>query len=84
MNDERWDQTDRYLETALVGRDDALAGALESSAAAGLPAIDVSPVQGKFLHILARLVGAHRVLEVGTLGGYSAIWLGRASRPAAG
>ena len=58
-------------------------GALEASAAAGLPAISVSPLQGKFLHILARLMGARRVLEIGSLGGYSAIWLGRALPAAA-
>ncbi len=74
----RWDDVDNYLAGVLVGEDDALDGALEASAAAGLPAISVSPLQGKFLHILARLMGAHRVLEIGSLGGYSAIWLARA------
>ena len=52
--------------------------ALRDSAAAGLPAIQVSPPQGKLLHLLARTIGAHTVLEFGTLGGYSTIWLGRA------
>jgi predicted O-methyltransferase YrrM len=67
-----------YLEDALAGPDDVLASALRSSAEAGLPAIQVSALQGKFLHVLAVLMGARRVLEIGSLGGYSAIWLARA------
>jgi predicted O-methyltransferase YrrM len=78
MSSELWGEVDRYLADQLIPPDAALAAALESSAAAGLPAINVSPNQGKLLHLLARLHGARRVLEVGTLGGYSTIWLARA------
>ena len=69
---------DGYLAGLLVGRDAALDAALAANAAAGLPAIDVSALQGKLLHLLARLAGARRILEIGTLGGYSTIWLARA------
>ena len=79
--EERWTAVDDYIEGALIGSDEALAAALAANAAAGLPAIDVSPAQGKFLHLLARIIGARRILEVGTLGGYSAIWLARALGP---
>lgn len=75
---ENWTATDTYLADALVGADPALDAALEANAAAELPPIDVAPVQGKFLHLLARIRGARRVLEIGTLGGYSTIWLARA------
>ncbi|HEY1954078.1 MAG TPA: O-methyltransferase [Polyangiaceae bacterium] len=78
MNQELWNEVDRYFEDSLLGRDDGLAQALAASADAGLPAIAVSPTQGKMLHLFARMLGARRVLEVGTLGGYSAIWLARA------
>ncbi len=78
---ETWEAVDRYLEGVLPLADDALEGALEASAAAGLPAIQVSPAQGRLLQLLALSVGARRVLEIGTLGGYSAIWLGRALPP---
>ena len=78
MTEATWNAVDRYFEDTLLGRDDALEHALAASAAAGLPAIQVSPTQGKLLHELARMVGARRILEVGTLGGYSAIWLARA------
>ena len=61
-----------------MSADPALEAALAASAAAGLPAINVSPVQGKLLHLLARAIGARNVLEIGTLGGYSTIWLARA------
>lgn len=71
---------DRYLVETVVADPDSDA-ALEANKAAGLPAIDVSPPQGKFLHLLARTVGARRVLEIGTLGGYSTIWLARAVGP---
>jgi len=60
---------------SLVPRDVALDEALKANAAAGLPTIDVAPNQGKLLHLLARIQGARRVLEIGTLGGYSTIWL---------
>jgi predicted O-methyltransferase YrrM len=81
MDNTDWDQVDNYLAGLLVGDDDVLTGTLQASREAGLPAINVSPLQGKFLHILARLMGARRVLEVGALGGYSAIWVGRALPP---
>src|SRR5690348_16574299 len=77
MADE-WAAVDDYIAERLLGADDQLAEVLEANAAAGLPAIDVSPAQGKLLYLLAKLVGARRILEVGTLGGYSTIWLGRA------
>jgi predicted O-methyltransferase YrrM len=75
---ETWSAVDAMLEALLVHADDALAAALDASAAAGLPAIQVPPLQGKLLQLLARSIGARRILELGTLGGYSAIWLGRA------
>ena len=74
----RWTAVDEYLEAKLVPADPVLAEVLRSSAAAGLPDIQVSPTQGKFLHLLAKTLGARRVLEIGTLGGYSTIWLARA------
>src|SRR5208337_3249578 len=73
-----WSDTDAYIAEHLIPPDAALADALAANEAAGLPPIDVSPPQGKFLNILARLVGARRILEIGTLGGYSTIWLARA------
>ena len=81
MSEENWAAVDRYLAERLVGPDPVLDGALEASAAAGLPAIAVSPTQGKLLHLLARSLGARAILEVGTLGGYSTIWLARALGP---
>jgi predicted O-methyltransferase YrrM len=75
---ELWDKVDQYIADTLVQPDEALAAALEASDKAGLPAISVSPSHGKLLWILARLVNAKRILEVGTLGGYSAIWMARA------
>jgi predicted O-methyltransferase YrrM len=78
MNPEQWTAVDRYITDLLVAPDAALDEALKSSAAAGLPAIHVSPNQGKMLHLLARLQGARNILEIGTLGGYSTIWLARA------
>jgi predicted O-methyltransferase YrrM len=81
MTDElgdRWGAVDRYIGAHLLGPDPKLDAALAANAAGGLPAIDVSPPQGKMLHLLARIAGAQRVLEVGTLGGYSTIWLARA------
>lgn len=75
---ERWTDVDRYIGEMLVPSDRALDEALEASAKAGLPEIQVTAPQGKFLHLLARAVGARRVLEVGLLGGYSTIWLARA------
>jgi predicted O-methyltransferase YrrM len=76
-----WVAVDDYLAGLLLGSDAALDAALDASAAAGLPPIQVSPTQGRFLHLLVRIAGARRVLEVGTLGGYSTIWLARALPP---
>jgi predicted O-methyltransferase YrrM len=73
-----WAEVDAYLVERLVPPDPVLDAVLAANAAAGLPSIDVAPNQGKFLHILARLAGARRILEIGTLGGYSTIWLARA------
>ncbi|NMH95950.1 O-methyltransferase [Pseudonocardia acidicola] len=73
-----WSAVDDYITDLLVGADPALDATLEANAQAGLPAIDVSPAQGKLLHLLARAIDARRVLEIGTLGGYSTIWLARA------
>jgi predicted O-methyltransferase YrrM len=73
-----WNKVDHYFEHALGISDDALNAALADTAAAGLPAINVTPSQGKFLHLLALASGARRILEIGTLGGYSTIWLARA------
>lgn len=81
MSIEQWSLVDRYITDALVPPDDALDAALKASDAAGLPSINVSPNQGKFLHLLARLRGSKSILEVGTLGGYSTIWLARALPP---
>ncbi len=78
MSQELWTAVDQYVTEGLVPRDPVLDEALKSNAAAGLPSIDVSPNQGKLLHLLARMQGARRILEIGTLGGYSTIWLARA------
>lgn len=72
-----WATVDDYIVAGVVD-DPQTTAALRANAEAGLPAIDVSPAQGKFLHLLARSVGARRVLEIGTLGGFSTIWLARA------
>lgn len=81
MTQAQWTAIDGYLIDHLVPADPALDGALAAARAAGLPAIDVAPNQGKLLHLLARMVGARRILEIGALGGYSAIWLARALAP---
>jgi predicted O-methyltransferase YrrM len=78
MSQEQWTKVDSYFTALLAPPDDVLEGALRSSAAAGLPSIQVSPNQGKMLHLMARAIGARRILEIGTLGGYSTIWLARA------
>ncbi|MFM1653288.1 O-methyltransferase [Brevibacillus sp. B_LB10_24] len=78
MSHEQWTAVDRYFTDLLVPSDPALDAALEANAAAGLPPIDVTPNQGKLLHLLARIQGARTILEIGTLGGYSTIWLARA------
>jgi predicted O-methyltransferase YrrM len=82
MDERRWNEVDKYLESQLLGDDAVLDRVVQTSQEAGLPPIAVSPLQGKFLYMLARLIGARRVLEIGTLGGYSAIWVGRALPPA--
>jgi predicted O-methyltransferase YrrM len=73
-----WARVDEYICDHLCPSEPALEGALESSQASGLPALNVSPAQGKLLHVLAMAIGAKRILEVGTLGGYSTIWLAKA------
>jgi predicted O-methyltransferase YrrM len=73
-----WDAVDAYFNNQLSLDDEVLSAALADSTAAGLPAINVTPSQGKLLMLLARMCHARRILEVGTLGGYSAIWMGRA------
>lgn len=78
MSEKTWDQVDRYFSDLLLAPDPGLDAALEASNAAGLPAINVSPNQGKLLYLLAKSIGARRILEIGTLGGYSTIWLARA------
>ena len=78
MDQELFTAVDRYLANELMPEDAPLRDALKANAEAGLPSIDVSPTQGKLLHLLARMSGAKRILEVGTLGGYSTIWLARA------
>jgi len=79
--DELWTAVDTYIADHLVGDDEALDAALAASEAAGLPPINVAPNQGKFLMLLARTIGARRILEIGTLGGYSTIWLARGLVP---
>jgi predicted O-methyltransferase YrrM len=78
MTQEQWTAVERYLTDLLVQPDAALEAVLEESESAGLPPINVTPNQGKLLHLLARGIGARTILEIGTLGGYSAIWLARA------
>jgi len=72
-----WRRVDAYLTELLVGHDPGLEQAVADQNDAGLPAIEVAPVNGKFIHLLARMSGARRVLEIGTLGAYSTIWLAR-------
>jgi len=81
MTDTRWAAVDRYASELLVRPSEALEAALEASEAAGIPPISVSAAQGKFLMLLAQSMGARRILEIGTLGGYSAIWLAQALPP---
>jgi predicted O-methyltransferase YrrM len=78
MSDPRWTAVDDYIADHLLGDDDALKSALANNAANNLPPIDVSATQGKMLMLLAQMAGARRILEIGTLGGYSTIWLARA------
>ncbi len=81
MSQQQWTAVDDYITGALVEPDEALDAVLAASDAAGLPAIAVSPALGKLLNLLARLANARRILEIGTLGGYSTIWLARALPP---
>lgn len=78
MSEAQWSAVDDYVAHHLIGDDPFLEAALAASDAAGLPSIAVSPAQGKLLHLLARALGARKILEIGTLGGYSTIWLARA------
>jgi predicted O-methyltransferase YrrM len=73
-----WTAVDHYINEMLIPRDPLLEAALRAAAEAGLPQIQVSPPQGKLLHILVRSLSARRILEIGTLGGYSTIWMARA------
>jgi predicted O-methyltransferase YrrM len=81
MSSEKWTAVDRYITDLLVPADEALDAALRDSEAAELPHISVSPNQGKLLWMLAKIQGAKNILEIGTLGGYSTIWLARALTP---
>jgi predicted O-methyltransferase YrrM len=81
MTQELWSAVDQYIGGLLVPDDPVLDAALSASTAAGLPPIQVSPLQAKLLHLLVRIKGARRILEIGTLGGYSAIWMARALPP---
>jgi predicted O-methyltransferase YrrM len=78
MSQDTWTAVDGYFQDHLMPTDPVLEAALASSKAAGLPSIAVAPNQGKLLNLLARIHGAARILEIGTLGGYSTIWLARA------
>jgi predicted O-methyltransferase YrrM len=81
MSEEKWSAVDDYLSELFIAPDEALDGALKASVEAGLPAIHVAPNQGKFLSILAQSIGAKQILEIGTLGAYSTIWMARALPP---
>jgi predicted O-methyltransferase YrrM len=78
---DRWAEVDRFFSDALIAPDHVLESALEASRAAGLPPISVSPNQGKLLELLARMLDAKSILEIGTLGAYSTIWLARGMQP---
>lgn len=78
MTQEQWSAVDDYIVKSLIPNDPSLAATLVASTEAGLPAINVAPNQGKFLGLLASIQGAKNILEIGTLGGYSTIWLARA------
>lgn len=78
MNQETWSAVDDYFSQLLISEDQVLLDTLRESEAAGLPAHNVAPNQGKLLYLLAKLQGARKILEIGTLGGYSTIWLARA------
>lgn len=82
MSEDLYDSVDQYIEKLFIPPDPVLDGVLASIDKAGLPDIQISPAQGKFLHLLARLMRAERILELGTLAGYSTIWMARALPPA--
>ena len=81
MSEQQWTAVDDYLSKTLVAADEHLTAALRASDEGGLPAIAVSPPQGKQLHLLAKIIGARNILEIGTLGGYSTIWMAKALPP---
>ncbi len=81
MTNEQWASVDEYFGGLFVPEDAALEAALKATGEAGMPAINVSPTQGKLLHLLAKAHGVRSILEIGTLGGYSTIWMGRALPP---
>jgi predicted O-methyltransferase YrrM len=81
MTNDTWNTVDHYFDTLFIPPDPALDATLQATAAADMPPINVTPTQGKLLHLLARAIGARSILEVGTLGGYSTIWLARALPP---
>jgi predicted O-methyltransferase YrrM len=82
MSARTWSDVDDYIaDRLLADADPVFEAILRANASAGLPAIDVSPAQGKFLHLLVKIAGARRILEIGTLGGYSTVWLGKALPP---
>lgn len=78
MNQKVWESVDQYLDKMLIPPDSALKDALATASKAKLPEIQVSSLEGKLLHLLARIMGARNILEIGTLGGYSTIWMARA------
>ncbi len=78
MNEEPWPEADRWLATTLIPYDECMEQCLAANAEGGLPPIDVSPMLGRLLYLIAQTRGARRILEIGTLGGYSSIWLARA------
>jgi predicted O-methyltransferase YrrM len=81
MDHDRWSAVENYVVDLFVGADAELDATIEASDAAGLPAIQVAPTEGKFLNLIAQAIGARSILEIGTLGGYSTIWLARALGP---
>jgi len=81
MNQEIWTAVDVFVTDTMIGPDEVQQETLRRNAAEGLPAIDVAPNQGKLLYLLAKIRNARRILEIGTLGGYSTIWLARALPP---
>ena len=81
MSQDIYQQVDEYISSLVAPEDEALSAARNTSLEAGLPDIAISAAEGKFLHVLARAIRAERILEIGTLGGYSTIWLARALPP---